>query len=64
MFIDNYQMNGIPKDVSLSISHYCIMVRSHLLNIIDYLYLKISIQFSIQNFRFPFQWSQNEVGVM
>ena len=57
-------MNGILKDVSLSISHYCIMVRSHSLSIIDPLYLKMYIQLSIPYFRFPYQWSQNEVGVM
>ena len=57
-------MNGILKDVSLSISHDCIMVRSHSINIFDPLYLKISIQLSVPYLRFPFQWSQNEEGVM
>ena len=57
-------MNGILKDASLSISHEYIMVRSHRINIIDPLYLKISIQLSVPYFRFPFQWSQNEEGVM
>ena len=57
-------MNGILKDAYLSISHEYIMVRSHSINIIDPLYLKISIQLSVPYFRFPFQWSQNEEGVM
>ena len=44
--IDIFQMNDILRDVSLSISHYCIIVRSHSPNIIDPLYLNISIQLS------------------
>ena len=64
IFIDIFQMNGFLTYVSLSISNYCIMISWHSLNIIDSLYLKFSIQLIIPYFRLPFQWSQNEEGVM